>query len=282
MKKLLIFLVFMSNLALADSSSHPWVRVFADKTYEWNKSHFQVFPASLFGRFNWQKGEKHTCDLDSLPGEPGCPIIETSPRSEKAVSIFNALASYELNGIPGIEQRKFPTKIKLKKVFGKKIRSCLPAGTLTENDMDPSLCCTGFVNPETKRCQLKDFVDVSVYTNSNVSSEANRLTRSLFDKNGYIKNLENAAMFACIRQMCASNTIAYGILISRLQIPGQEDNFGSKIFRFMEGKVRNDDENGFLTLFNSGLKLNTHAYCVPRDLYDPTYELIINRCEINH
>jgi hypothetical protein len=279
MKKLLIALVFISNLALADSSGHPWVRVFADKTYEWNKSHFQVFPASAFSHFNWQKGAKHTCALDSLPGEPECPIIETSPRSEKALSIFNALASSELNGIPHIEQSKLPIKIKLKKVFSKNIRSCLQAGTLTESDMNPSLCCTGFINPQTKRCQLKDYVDVSVYTNLNVSSEASRLTKSLFDTNGYIKDTHIAAMYACHRQMCASNTIAYGILISRLHIPGQEDQFDSTINRFMEGNVRNDDAHGLLTMFNSGLKLNTHAYCIPRDFVDTNDDLIIYRCE---
>ena len=272
-------LVFISNLALADSSSHSWVRVFADKKYEWNRSHFQVIPASLFGRLNWQKGAKHICDFDSLPGEPGCPIIESLPRSEKALSIFNALASYQLNGIPNIKQSKLPMKMQLKKVFGKKIRSCLRAGTLTESDLDPSLCCTGFINPQTKRCQLKDYVDVSVYTNSNVSSEANSLSRSLFDKNGYIKNPEHAVMFACERQMCASNTLAHGILISRLQIPGQEDRWDSKISRFMEGNVRNDNANGLLSLFSSGLEINTHLYCVPRTLEDASNDLIIYRCD---
>lgn len=264
MKKILIALFFISNLASANSSSYPWVRVFADQAYEWDKSHFQVFPASLFGRFNWQKGAKHVCDFDSFPGEPGCPIIKTLPGSEKAFIIFNALASYELKGIPGIEQEKWPSKIQLKKVFGKKTRSCLPAGTLAESDVHPSLCCTGFINPKTNRCQLKDFVDLSIYTNLNVSSEAKRrVPKSLFDKNGYIKDPRYVTSIACSAQMCASNTLAYGALISWLHIPGHEDRFDSKIFRFMEGNVRNDDANGLLSVYNSGLKLNTHVYCVP-------------------
>lgn len=279
MKKILFVLILISNLALADSSAQSWVRVFTNHTHEWHKSQFQVFPASIFGQFNWRKGVKHVCDSDSIPGDPGCPIMATLPRSEKALNIFNALASYELNGIPNIEQSKLPVKIQLKKVFSKNIRSCLRAGTLIEGDIDPNLCCSGFVNPYNKRCQLNDYVDVSIYTNSNVSSEANRLPISLFDKNGYIKDPSHAATIACELQMCASNTLANGILISNLQIPGQEDNFGSKILRFMEGNVRSDNANGLLSLFNSGLKLNTHVYCVPRALYNSTDDLTVYKCD---
>lgn len=278
MKKILLALVFISNLALADSSSHPWVRVFANKTFEWNKSQFQVFPASSFGHFNWQKGAKHICESDALPGEPGCPIIISSPRSEKALYVFDTLASYELKGISNIDQSNLPVKTKLKKVFGNKVRSCLRAGTLTDGDVSPSLCCSGFINPITNRCQLKDFVDVSIYTNSNVSSEADILSRSLFDKNGFMKKPELVATLACARQMCASNTLAQGILISYLSIPGQEDRWDSKIYRFMEG-IASDDVNGLLSLFNQGLKLNTHVYCVPRALEKSTDGLNIYKCE---
>lgn len=142
------------------------------------------------------------------------------------------------------------------------ITSCLPAGTTMEVGADPNLCCTGFINAKNNKCQLPDFVDVSVYTNRYVSSEAKKLNANLFDQNGYIKDPSYVAQLACEKSMCASGTLAYGVLVSRLKTPGQED-LEDKKFRFLEGNVKADDGNGLLSIFNQGMKLNTHAYCYP-------------------
>ena len=62
--------------------------------------------------------------------------------------------------------------------------------------------------------------------------------------------------------MCASGVIAYGVLVSKLKTPGQE-SMNNKHFRFLEASAAADDANGILSLYNQGLKLNTHAYCLP-------------------
>lgn len=279
MKKILIILFFASNLAFANSTNHSWIRVFANSTREWKSTNFQTFPASLFEYFNWPKGVKHKCNDNTVPGEPGCPIIETDLRSERAHLIFEALASYELSGIPNIESKKLPIKIKLKKIFGKKIRNCFEAGIVMPSEANPKLCCSGFINKQTNTCQLQDFVDLSIYTNLNVSSEANILDRSLFDPNGYIKEPSYVAQIACAKQMCASNNIGFGILISNLLIPGI-DREDFKISRFMEGSERYDNTNGLLSLYDKGLKINTHAYCLPAgtNIVNSTNDLIVIHC----
>ena len=70
------------------------------------------------------------------------------------------------------------------------------------------------------------------------------------------------AQLACSKSMCASGKIAYGVLVSNLKIPGLE-NSSTKFFRFLQSSTQADDANGLLTLFNQGLKLNNHAYCMP-------------------
>lgn len=142
------------------------------------------------------------------------------------------------------------------------VASCLPAGTTMTVGADPSLCCTGFINAKNNKCQLPDFVDVSVYTNRYVSSEAKKLGLNLFDQNGYIKDPSYVAQIACEKSMCASGTLAYGVLISKLKTPGHED-IDDKHFRFLEGNAKADDINGLLSIYNQGMKLNTHAYCYP-------------------
>lgn len=151
----------------------------------------------------------------------------------------------------------------MKKVFkADEVVSCLPAGTTMAVGADANLCCTGFINSLTNKCQLPDFVDISIYTNRYVSSEARKLSANLFDANGYIKDPSYVAQLACEKSMCASGTLAYGILISKLKTPGQE-SIEQKHFRFLESSAATDDANGLLTLYNKGLKLNTHAYCFP-------------------
>ena len=151
----------------------------------------------------------------------------------------------------------------MKQVFkADEVSSCLPAGTTMAVGADANLCCTGFINAKNNKCQLPDFVDVSVYTNKYVSSEAKKLSANLFDQNGYIKDPSYVAQLACEKNICASGTLAYGVLVSRLKTPGQED-LEDKHYRFLEGSVNSDDANGILSIYNQGVKLNTHAYCYP-------------------
>lgn len=142
------------------------------------------------------------------------------------------------------------------------VTSCLPAGTTMAVGADPNLCCTGFINAKNNKCQLPDFVDVSVYTNRYVSSEGKKLSANLFDQSGYIKDPSYVAQLACEKSICASGTLAYGVLVSKLKTPGQED-LEDKQFRFIEGSEKADDANGLLTIYNMGMKINTHAYCYP-------------------
>lgn len=146
--------------------------------------------------------------------------------------------------------------------------ACTPAGTTMKAGDDPKLCCTGFINPANLKCQLKDYIDLSIYTNRYVSSEAKKLNSTLFDSNGYIRDPAYAANLACERQMCASGVIAYGILISRLKTPGQAAS-DTKNYRFIEGSTV-DNESGLKDLFTNGLKINTHAYCIPAALASST------------
>lgn len=152
-----------------------------------------------------------------------------------------------------------------KQVFkADEVVSCLPAGTQMKTGDDPAKCCTGMINSETLKCQLADYIDVSIYTNRYISSEAKKLSLSLFDKYGYIKDAAYAANLACEKSMCASGTLAYGILISKLKTPGQT-SVDAKYYRFLEGNAA-DNENGLLDLYNKGLKLNNHIYCIPKAL----------------
>lgn len=152
-----------------------------------------------------------------------------------------------------------------KQVFkADEVVSCLPAGTQMKTGDDAAKCCTGMINATTLKCQLGDYIDVSIYTNRYVSSEAKKLSTTLFDQYGYLKDPAYAAQLACEKSMCASGTLAYGVLISRLKTPGQTDS-DSKYYRFLEGNSA-DNLNGILDLYNKGLKLNNHVYCVPQAL----------------
>lgn len=159
---------------------------------------------------------------------------------------------------------------KIKQVFkSDEVVACLPAGTVVKSTDDPNLCCTGFSASVAGvlQCALKDFVDVSVYTNRYVSSEASSLNIDLFDSStGYINDPMIAANFACQKKMCASGTIILGVLISKMVITGAEsiDKPETRLSRFLEGQKTSDDLHGELGLYNQGLKLNNHAYCFPK------------------
>jgi hypothetical protein len=150
----------------------------------------------------------------------------------------------------------------LKTIFkADEVSSCLPAGTTMAVGADANLCCTGVINSLTNKCQLPDYVDISLYTNRYVSSEARKLNNSLFDKNGYIKDADTAALLACEKQMCASGVVAFGVLVSNLKVPGQSTQ-PQKPSRFLQG-ASEDNLSGVLDQYNNGLKLNNHAYCFP-------------------
>ncbi len=161
----------------------------------------------------------------------------------------------------------------LKQVFKTdEIVSCLPAGTVVAVGTDPNKCCTGFINGQTNKCQLDDYADVSVYTNRYVSSEARGIADNQFkNESGYIKNLSTLHELACTKNMCASGTMAKGVLVSLLKIPGQENEEALR-YRFLQNTTASDNANGFLDLYNLGLKLNTHLYCIPAALADQQVE----------
>jgi hypothetical protein len=141
------------------------------------------------------------------------------------------------------------------------VRGCLPAGTQMNTGENPDLCCTGNINPLTNKCQLMDLVDISVYTNRYVSSEAKKLSPTLFDSNGYVKDPYYVAQLACQKQFCNSGVVGMGALVSLLKTPGRDSE--NKTFRFLEG-AKEESDIGLQQLFNAGLKLNNHAYCLPK------------------
>ncbi|MDO9182238.1 MAG: hypothetical protein Q7U04_07505 [Bacteriovorax sp.] len=150
-----------------------------------------------------------------------------------------------------------------KKIFkADEVVTCNPAGTVMPVGASATLCCTGFINSSTNKCQLDDYVDISLYTNRYVSSEAKKLNSSLFDSNGYVKDPSYVSQLACEKSMCASGKIAFGVLVSQLKTPGQE-SLSPRPYRFIQGSSTADDIQGLLTQYNLGLKLNNHAYCLP-------------------
>lgn len=218
------------------------------------------------------------------PGHPdptNCTPFSVGPQTANLATYAypNLIYNYSNNAHPVAEYRytnpvtNFQHKLysaadvssfqSMKKIFkADEVVSCLPAGTTMAVGADANLCCTGFINAQNNKCQLPDFVDVSVYTNRYVSSEAKKLNLNLFDAYGYIKDPSYVVQLACEKKMCASGVLAYGVLISNLKTPGQEA-IDQKHLRFIQGHPASDDANGLLTLYTKGLKLNSHAYCLP-------------------
>lgn len=196
---------------------------------------------------------------------PGGTATDGTSVYAPPTSLYNGTPTAEYTDgtnqlLSGIDSDNF---LGMKKIFkADEVSSCLPAGTTMAVGADAKLCCTGFINAKTNKCQLPDFVDVSIYTNRYVSSEAKKLSPNLFDQNGYIKDPSYVAQIACEKSICASGTLAYGVLVSKLKTPGQE-TIEDKHFRFLEGNAAVDDINGLLSIYNQGVKLNTHAYCYP-------------------
>lgn len=158
--------------------------------------------------------------------------------------------------------------------------SCLPAGTTMASLSDASSCCSGYINSANLKCQLPDYIDLSVYTNRYVSSEAQSLSQGYFDESGYIKNTDYLAVLACEKSMCASGKMATGVLISNLRIPGTTSS-DQKIMKFLENATE-DNANGILDLYKNGLKYNNHLYCIPEAVANNTNannDLTIYSCD---
>ena len=149
-----------------------------------------------------------------------------------------------------------------------KISCCIPAGTRVEEGTNPDRCCTGFINLKNQRCQLRDFTNISVYFNRYVSSHAKNINSALFDPStGYINSPVYVETLACETNVCASGTIARGIALSELYIPGHE-NSPNKIRRWLDTNA--PEAQGLDQLYNSGQRWNEHVYCVPSNSNVPS------------
>ncbi len=159
----------------------------------------------------------------------------------------------------------------LKMVFDdKKVTCCMPAGEDVASNITSEQCCTGVKSGN--KCCLNDFTDITLYLNRYVSSEANGLNDSLFDKStGYFKNKEDTLAVAKIKNICCSCKAAFGVAISELFVPGAEVNPDARTRRFLysDSNVDNNDETGNKSdIFNAKIKWNNHLYCVPQDYPD--------------
>ncbi len=203
----------------------------------------------------------------AYPDHPTLPTANYSPPSNLFNSTISPKEYTDATKGPmysAVDTANFSTNYK--KVFSSdEIVACSPAGTTMTAGADPKICCTGYINPANLKCQLKDYVDLSIYTNRYVSSEGKKLSPTLFDTNGYVRDPAYVSNLACEKQMCASGAIAYGILISKVKTPGQTSG-DNTTFRFLEGSTAVDNEHNLLDIYNKGLKINTHAYCIPKTL----------------
>ena len=142
---------------------------------------------------------------------------------------------------------------------------CRPAGTTMRQGDNPNLCCTGFIDPRDNKCKLPDYTNVSVYMNRYVSSHAKDVGIIHVDSStGYVSSTLVEEM-ACSQNLCASGTIAYGIALSSLRVPGHEDN-PHQVRRYVDGYERDTRGESLARLFRAGLRWNNHIYCVPATL----------------
>ena len=178
----------------------------------------------------------------------------------------------------------------VKQIFSEdKVVCCIPAGEkvpLKQNQGSPTeedqkRCCTGYISPQTGRCALRDYTDLSVYFNRFVSSGAKELDANKFDENGFIKSSNLVEFLACQKQVCDSGTLARGIAWSNTKVPGHTSEDSSYFVRqFLDNPTDadEDDFNGLVSLFEAGLKWNTHVYCVPEEIDTSAPELVTVQC----
>lgn len=156
----------------------------------------------------------------------------------------------------------------LKKVFSEdEFSTCLPTGAVAKEGTSRDACCTGFiasVNGE-DQCALPDFTNVSLYYNRYVSSEANHLDDSVFNKSGYIKSPSTVEQLACQQKACASRTLMRGVFYSPLKVRGHEDS-PKNFLRFLDGNDEANNFSGLADLFDGGIRWNNHVYCAPQNI----------------
>jgi hypothetical protein len=162
-----------------------------------------------------------------------------------------------------------------KKVFSEdEFTCCQPVGTEMLPTDDPTMCCSGYINPDNNQCALKNYTNLSVYFNRYVSSEAKDLAPALIDeKSGYIKSNVSVQQLACTKQACASGFVGYGILHTDLKVPGHEANDIS-VRRFIDGNSQANNFNGKVDIFDEGLHWNTHVYCIPEELASASADVL--------
>jgi len=160
------------------------------------------------------------------------------------------------------------------------VSCCLPAGTAVETGADANNCCSGFINPNTNKCALPDYTDVSVYFNKYVSSEAREVEANQIDpETGYIVNPSVLEEMACSQGVCASGKVGRGVAVSNLKVTGHEDN-ELNVSRFVvDGSETSSANKQIADFYNAGLRWNNHVYCVPEELQsNPTTGLTVFDC----
>ena len=176
----------------------------------------------------------------------------------------------------------------LKMIFSKdQISCCIPGGDFVSATDSADKCCTGFKNAD-NRCVLDDYTDVSLFFNRYVSSASKGIADDSFEEDsGYAKkSIGNPSpeirRYVCEKQICASNTMATGVAYSTLKKPGINEGAPGEVSikRFLDGRDPSNNYSSMASYFDSGLKWNTHIYCVPNDIEeDPDNNLQIFRCE---
>ena len=174
----------------------------------------------------------------------------------------------------------------IKQVFSEdKTVCCIPAGDKVPvknegESSDPDKCCTGYISPETGRCSLKDYTNVSVYFNRFVSSAAKDVDERHFNANGFLRSMSMVKSLACQKQVCDSGVIAQGVAWSNVKVPGHSSEDETVlVLQFLDStSSEEDDFNGLVQLFQAGLKWNSHLYCVPSNIDTDASELIVIQC----
>lgn len=168
----------------------------------------------------------------------------------------------------------------LKKVFSEdEFSTCLPTGTVVEPGADRDACCTGFIanlNGE-DQCALPDFTNVSLYYNRYVSSEANHLDDSVFNRSGYIRSPSTVEQLACQQKACASRTLIRGVFYSPLKVRGHEDN-DKNFLRFIDGDDEANNFSGLADLFEAGVRWNNQVYCAPQGIEVDDPSIFVFQC----
>ncbi|WP_127717616.1 hypothetical protein [Halobacteriovorax sp. HLS] len=180
-----------------------------------------------------------------------------NPEYNKAAVDYFSAADVEIAG----------ADILKKKVFSEdEFTCCQPVGTQMLATDDPTMCCSGYINPDNNQCALKNYTNLSVYFNRYVSSEAKDLAPALIDEEtGYIKSRVTVQQLACTKRACASGYVGYGIAHTDLKVPGHEAN-DMQVKRFIDGNDQSNNFNGKVDIFNEGLHWNTQVYCIPPEL----------------